>query len=82
MPLCLLLWAIANSVAAQQSSPDDAKVLLFEVRKNMMKTIDRLPKYLCTETVDRSTFQPEAETKNRSCDGWRAAEIARTGESA
>lgn len=65
----LLLCALATSVAAQQYPPgDDAKSLLLEVRKKVMLTINRLPKYMCTETIDRSTFKPEAKVLGRSCD--------------
>ena len=70
--LFLLLWAVAISAEAGQQSPDDARALLLEVRKNMLKTIDRLPKYVCTETVDRATFQSEIENKSRSCDDLKS----------
>ncbi|HEX4169574.1 MAG TPA: hypothetical protein VHZ55_29270, partial [Bryobacteraceae bacterium] len=42
---------------------------LLAIRKNIMATLDRLPKYLCTETIDRSTFLPKAAVTHRSCDG-------------
>lgn len=64
-----LLCIFASLVEAQQYPPhDDPKVLLFEVRKKVLQTVQRLPKYLCTETIDRSTFQPEATDRSRSCD--------------
>jgi hypothetical protein len=65
----LLLCAFATSVTAQQdSSRDDAKTLLLEVRKKVMLTVNRLPKYTCTETIDRSSFRPETKVVGRSCD--------------
>jgi len=65
----LLLCVFATSAAAQQdSSGDDAKALLLEVRRKLMLTVNRLPKYMCTETIDRSTFQPNANVTGRSCD--------------
>ena len=33
-----------------------------------MATVDRLPRYLCTQTVDRSALLPTAEVTGRSCD--------------
>ncbi len=33
-----------------------------------MLKVNQLPKYLCTETIDRSTFQPKAKVMIRSCD--------------
>jgi hypothetical protein len=69
MWLLLLLLLFATPVQAQQDSArDDAKALLLEVRKKVMLTVNRLPKYLCTETIDRSTFQPKAKVSVHSCD--------------
>jgi len=56
----VLVWVLASSLTAQESAlGDDGKRLLLEVRKKVMLTLGRLPKYMCTETVDRSTFQPK-----------------------
>ena len=53
----VLFCVLAESVqAAQNAAAYDAKELLLNVRKKVMETVDRLPKYLCTETVDRSVF--------------------------
>jgi hypothetical protein len=69
MRLLVLLFLLALSVAAQQDFVrDDAKALLLEVRKKVMLTVDRLPKYLCTETIDRSSFRPSVNVIGRSCD--------------
>jgi hypothetical protein len=67
--LLLLLCAFATCVAAQQDFPaDDANALLLHVRKNVTLTLERLPKYLCTETIDRSFFEAEADVTSASCD--------------
>ncbi len=50
-----------SSLAAAQQQQ------LLAIRRNVMATISRLPKYLCTETVDRSTFLPKAPVTNASC---------------
>jgi hypothetical protein len=69
MRLFLLLWVFAGCTGARQNSAqEDAAKLLLNVRKKVAQTLTRLPKYLCTETVDRSTFQPEVEVLSRSCD--------------
>jgi hypothetical protein len=60
-----LLWALATSVAAQESGSRDDGKLLAEVRKKVMLTLDRLPKYMCTETIDRVTFQPKKKVPKR-----------------
>jgi hypothetical protein len=65
----LLLWISAACLAAQEHPRgNDAKALLLQVRKKVMLTVDRLPKYMCTETIDRSAFRPEARVSGRSCD--------------
>lgn len=69
MLLFVSLGAILGLAAAQQSSqPDDPKTILLEARKQVMLTIDRLPRYMCTETIDRSTFLPREDVAGRSCD--------------
>src|SRR5450432_3770668 len=65
----LLLCVLSLSPAAQQdSASDEAKALLLKVRKRVMMTVDRLPKYLCTETIDRSTFLPAVNVSGGACD--------------
>jgi hypothetical protein len=69
MRLLLLLCAFATSGLAQQDSRrGDPESLLLEVRKKVMLKVNQLPKYLCTETIDRFTFQPKAKVMGRSCD--------------
>jgi len=51
---------MATSLAAQGAAPKgDAKEMLAEARNKLMQAVNRLPRYLCAETIDRSTFQPE-----------------------
>jgi hypothetical protein len=69
MWLLLLLSVFATAVAAQQDTPrGDAKALLLEVRKKVMLTVNRLPKFMCTETVDRSIFRPKTKLRGVFCD--------------
>ncbi len=69
MLLFVSLGAILSMAAASQSSlTDDPKAILLQTRKKVMLTIDRLPRYMCTETIDRSTFLPREEVAGRSCD--------------
>jgi hypothetical protein len=64
----LLLCALVSCLTAQSYSQQDPKTLLLEVRKKQMLTLDRLPRYMCTETVDRSMFEPQVKVARRSCD--------------
>jgi hypothetical protein len=58
----------AKRAAEPASLPAAQQGQLLAIRKNVMATVNRLPKYLCTETIDRSTFLPRAVVPNRSCD--------------
>ena len=61
--------AVAGLAAAQQdSSSDDVRALLLQVRKTVLQTVQQLPRYLCTETIDRSVLRPKESVENRSCD--------------
>ncbi|MGD0362844.1 MAG: hypothetical protein ABSC93_18355 [Bryobacteraceae bacterium] len=69
MRYLLLFYISAAPIAAQQdASGDDAKALLFEVRNKVVQTVNRLPKYMCTETTDRITLVPERKVSIKSCD--------------
>ena len=50
-----LLCALAASVWAQT---DDPKELLVRVRGNLMAAIARMPRYMCTQTIDRAQYAP------------------------
>lgn len=76
MRLFLLLCILAGCAAAHEDSPEaDAAKLLLAVREKVVETVERLPKYLCTETVDRATYQPEIEVMSRSCDDLAGRKI-------
>jgi hypothetical protein len=58
----------------QAGTDDDPRQLLLHLRQNIMGTIERLPRYVCTLTVDRTRYEPgnpELGTNSlhhRSCD--------------
>ncbi|MGA8597249.1 MAG: hypothetical protein WB676_21240 [Bryobacteraceae bacterium] len=59
--------ASVKHASEPSSLPAAQQDQLLTIRRNVMATISRLPKYLCTETVDRSTFLPKAPVTNASC---------------
>jgi hypothetical protein len=65
-------WAVfflsLSVCPAQSSSVNDPKALLLEVRKQVLSTLTRLPRYLCTETIDREMRRPAAPVDRASCD--------------
>jgi hypothetical protein len=68
----LVFLCIAGYAAQGQEEP---KELLWRLRENVMGTIGRLPKYVCTQTVDRTRYEPanpeygtNGTRRHRSCD--------------
>ncbi len=53
---------------AQSPGVEDGRAMLLAVRQKVMQTVYRLPRYLCTETVDRSTLQPDMVGPTVSCE--------------
>jgi hypothetical protein len=51
----LLFLCVFVSAAQNQEEP---KELLLRLRENVMNTVGRLPKYVCTQTVDRTRYEP------------------------
>jgi hypothetical protein len=47
------LILLAGLAARLMAQPDPSELLL-RVREKVMHTVDRLPRYLCTQTIDRS----------------------------
>jgi hypothetical protein len=59
----LLLCCAAIRVRAQQ----DPMELLRRVQRNVSESLDRVPRYMCTETIDRSQFEPDFPARG-NCD--------------
>src|ERR1700734_3420287 len=64
----LLLCSYAASVQAQQ----DPRDLLVGVRNKVVQTVDKLPRYMCTQTIDRSQYEPTLGRSGASCDDLAA----------
>ena len=72
----IMLFGFAGSSDAQ----DDTKSMLLRARQAVMDTLNRLPKYVCTQTIDRTRYEPILTPRAHSCDevsaqinaaGWR-----------
>jgi hypothetical protein len=61
----LLLWAVLSSPLSAQPDPGD---LLLRVRDKVLNTVDRLPRYLCTQTVDRAQYEPSVTARTSDCE--------------
>jgi len=65
----LLAFSIAWSMQAQQDDPMD---LLRRVQAGVARSLDRLPRYMCTETIDRVQYEPDLRDRGTACDESRA----------
>ncbi len=65
LSLCSLAAVIQTAAWAQT---DDARALLLRVRNNVTATVEKLPKYMCSLTVDRAQYAPDP-IHPLSCDG-------------
>jgi hypothetical protein len=61
-------FLLLSCLAAAASAQDDPQSLLLRVRGNLGETIGRLPKYMCTLTIDRSQYQTDGIKGSPSCD--------------
>src|SRR5215469_6820441 len=68
----VLLLSGATGIAQNQ---DDPRKLLLQGRERVMETVRKLPRYVCTQTVDRFRYEPanpeygsDGERRVRSCD--------------
>jgi hypothetical protein len=60
----LLAFSIASGVQAQQDDPMD---LLRRVQARVARSLDRLPRYMCTETIDRAEYEPDVRDRGTAC---------------
>jgi hypothetical protein len=65
LSLCSFAALIQTAAWAQTEDPRD---LLLRVRNNVTDTLARLPKYMCSLTIDRSQYAPDP-LHPLSCDG-------------
>jgi hypothetical protein len=64
------LWFLCGFAAAAfaQDAAADPKDLLLRVRNNLLGTIQRLPRYTCTLTIDRAQYEHDSLWRAPSCD--------------
>jgi hypothetical protein len=61
------LFLLAAMVARVMAQPDPSE-LLPRVRERVLNTVDRLPRYLCTQTIDRSQYEPDRVVYLKDCE--------------
>lgn len=65
---------MAACAHAQPSSAD----LLRRATAKVLETVGRLPKYMCTQTIDRTQLEPVAGTAGRSCEPPKGKQLRLT----
>lgn len=65
----LLMGCAAATLIAQQDGTD----LLARVTRRVMESVDRLPRYMCTQTVEREQYVPTTR-RSETCDRIAAEE--------
>jgi hypothetical protein len=70
----LLLCAMAACLPAQPSYAD----LLRRATAKVLETVSRLPKYMCTQTIDRSQLEPVPGTAGRQCEPRKGKQLRLT----
>jgi len=61
------LLLVASLVARVMAQPDPSELLL-RVREKVLYTVDRLPRYMCTQTIDRSQYEPDRVVYVKDCE--------------
>ena len=59
---------MACGIAACMSAQEDPIELLLRIRGKVMETVNRLPKYMCTQTIDRMRSEPGSNFKTPPCE--------------
>jgi hypothetical protein len=59
---------IVSVLALAARAQDDPKDLLLRCSHKVMDTLQRLPKYVCTQTVERAQYEPDAKPRSSSCE--------------
>jgi hypothetical protein len=73
--LCaMVLGGVVTCIRAQPSSAD----LLRRVTAKVMDSVGRLPRYMCTQTVDRQQLEPVPGTAGRHCEPPKGKQLRLT----
>jgi hypothetical protein len=59
---------LAFSIAASMRAQPDPMDLLRRVRARVADSADRMPRYMCTETIDRAIYERDARDRSGGCD--------------
>jgi hypothetical protein len=61
-----VLWLVW--LAAPAMGQTDPGQLLLQVRDKVLRSLGRLPRYMCTQTINRSQYEPDRHTYIKNCE--------------
>jgi hypothetical protein len=61
-------FLFAFSIAATLQAQEDPRDLLVRVRARVEESLNRLPNYMCTQTIDRYRYLPDVPDHSLACD--------------
>jgi hypothetical protein len=73
----LLCGMLFDTVVCLHAQPDPGD-LLQRVTKKVLETVGRLPKYMCTQTIDRSQYNPTVGSAGRPCEPYARKQLRLT----
>jgi hypothetical protein len=67
-----LRLALILSMSLGVQAQDNQKDMLMQVSQKILDSMNRLPRYVCTLTIDRAQYQTNGVTPIRTCDDFEA----------
>ena len=65
----VLIISIGIAFTAAASAQDNPMDLLRLAQRNIADSVDRMPRYMCTQTIERSLFEPDShDSRANHCD--------------
>jgi hypothetical protein len=59
---------LVSGVAGPLKAQDDTKNVLLRSKRAVMETLNRLPRYVCTQTIERAQYEPDRTPRGHSCE--------------
>jgi hypothetical protein len=68
----LIRLPLLLSVSLEVQAQDNPNDLIMRVSRKILDSVNRLPKYVCTLTIDRAVYEPRGGSPAHTCDGLEA----------
>jgi hypothetical protein len=68
----LIRLPLLPSVSLEVQAQDNPNDLITRVSQKILDSVNRLPRYVCTLTIDRAVYEPRGGSPAQTCDGLEA----------